>query len=77
MDKMDEIEIGDFPTNSEFPAPARTSIFSFSSFDLILAPAVRPHRIGIENDMIPNVSGVGYCTVLSWSLFSESHRALA
>ncbi len=32
------------------------------------ATAVRPRRIGIENDMIPNVSGAGYCNVLSWPL---------
>jgi hypothetical protein len=32
------------------------------------APAVRPRRIGLENDMIRNVSGAGYCNVLSWPL---------
>jgi len=33
--------------------------------------------LGKEKDVIPNVSGAGYCNVLSWSLFSESRRALA
>ncbi len=32
------------------------------------ATAVRPRRIGYENDVNPNVSGAGYCNVLSWPL---------
>ena len=35
------------------------------------APAVRPRRIGKENDMIPNVSGAGYCNVFH-GCFNES-----
>ena len=33
--------------------------------------------LGIENGVVPNVSGAGCYNVLSWSLFSESRQELA
>ena len=50
----------------------QTSIFSFSFSSFSWTPAVRPRRIGIENDVIPNVSGADYCYVLSWPLLRKA-----
>ena len=64
-----------------FPTPARMRECSVSMCMCVkIEIGLRrcgPVVLGKENDMIPNVSGAGYCNVLSWSLFSESRRALA